>query len=141
LNKALKLIIKKIPPKGYHIFVKGKIQGLDVKFLIDTGATKSVVDRSFIEKHFKDQPIKKTEHQTTGLGTNIQNSEFVKLKRLKIGSKSIKPIEFALIDLDMVNTAYTSAGLDPVYAIIGGDILMKYKASIDYNDALLIFKK
>ncbi len=141
MNKIIKLIIKKIPPKGYHVFVKGKIQGITVKFLIDTGASKSVVDKSFTEKHFKDQPIKKTEHQTTGLGTNIQNSEFIMLKRLKIGSKSIKPIEFALIDLDMVNTAYTAAGLDPVYAIIGGDILMKYSCVIDYKNAVLIFNK
>jgi hypothetical protein len=141
LNKPLKLIIKKIPPKGYHIFVKGKIQGIEVKFLIDTGASKSVVDRSFTEKHFKDQHIIKTEHQTTGLGANIQNSEFVKFNRLKIGTKSIKPLEFALIDLDMVNAAYTAAGLDPVYAIIGGDILMKYKCVIDYKNAYLIFHK
>lgn len=141
MQKPIKLIIKKIPPKGYHIFVKGKIQGIEVKFLIDTGASKSVVDKSFTEKHFKDQPIKKTEHQTTGLGANIQNSEFVKFKRLKIGSRSIKPIEFALLDLEMVNSAYTAAGLDPVYAIIGGDILMKYKCSIDYYNALLIFNK
>lgn len=141
MKTAVKLIIKKIPPDGYHIFVKGKIQGVAVKFLIDTGASKSVADKSFTEKHFKDHPVKKTEHQTTGLGTNIQNSEFVKFKRMKIGDKSIKPIEFALLDLDMVNTAYTSAGLDPVYAIIGGDILKKYACEIDYLNGILRINK
>ncbi len=136
-----KLKIKNIPPNGYHIFVKGKIQGVAINFLIDTGASNSVVDSTFVEKHFKNLPIKKTEHQTTGLGANIQNSTFIKFKGLKLGDKEIKPTEFAILDLDIVNTAYTSAGLDPVYAIIGGDILKKHKCVIDYNKGLIEFNK
>ncbi len=131
------LIIKKIPPKGFHIFVKGKIQGKALDFLIDTGASKSVVDKTFAVENFKPLKIKITEHQTTGLGANILNSEFITLRRIKIGNQRIKPVEFALLDLDMVNVAYTSAGLNPVQAIIGGDILKRYGMVIDYANATI----
>ena len=131
------LIIKKIPPKGNHIFIKGKIQGVSLDFLIDTGASKSVIDKKFAEDNFKPLKIKKTEHQTTGLGANIPNSEFVTLRRVKIGDHRISPVEFALLDLEMVNSAYTAAGLDPVEAIIGGDILKRYCFVIDYGKGIV----
>lgn len=133
--------IKEIPPKGHHIFVKGRIGRIPVNFLIDTGASKSVVDAKFAEDHFKMGKVIKTDHLTTGLGANIPNSSFLKLRRIKIGKTKIKPTTFALLDLSVVNDAYASANLEPVIAIIGGDILMKYKSNIDYQTKALTLRK
>lgn len=131
--------IKKIPPKGFHIFVKGKIMGKPVRFLIDTGASKSVIDKSFADINFKTSLIIKTDHQTTGLGTNIPNSNFIRLRRIKINEQKIKAMPFALLDLATVNEAYSLAGMGKVEAIIGGDILKKYGCTIDYKNALITF--
>ncbi len=133
------LIIKKIPPKGYHIFTDGKIMGKPIRFLIDTGASKSVVDKNFAETYFTTSIITKTDHQTTGLGTNIPNSNFIRLRRIKIHEKKIRSMQFALLDLNIVNDAYALAGLGKVEAIIGGDILKKYNCCIDYKNAVLLF--
>ena len=130
---SIPIIIKTIPPKGYHIFVRGKIGRVKMLFLVDTGASKSVIDTTFAQTNFPKGLIKITDHLTTGLGANIPNSSFISLHRIKIGDTKIKPMEFALLDLDMVNQAYASADLDPVVAIIGGDVLKKYGAIIDYN--------
>lgn len=133
------LIIKKIPPKGYHIFVEGKIMGMPIRFLIDTGASKSVVDQTFAETYYKTSVITKTDHQTTGLGTNILNSNFIRLRRIKINDQKIKSMQFALLDLKIVNDAYSQAGLGKVEAIIGGDILKKYNCVIDYKNGFISF--
>jgi hypothetical protein len=131
------LILTEIPPKGMHIFVKGKIMRKRVRFLIDTGASKSVIDAGFAEEAFPFAHRKETEHLTTGLGANIPNATFITLHRIKLGSHRIKPITFALLDLSVVNSAYASAMLDPVVAIIGGDILHTYGGIINYADKIL----
>jgi predicted aspartyl protease len=129
--------VKKIPPNGSHIFVTGKLNGIGLRFLIDTGASQSVIDKSFAQEHLSYVDIIKTEHQTTGLGANIPNSEFVKIYRIRIGKFDLKKMEFALLDLSVVNTAYASAGFKVVNAIIGGDILFRYRAIIDYSAKIL----
>ncbi len=127
------ITVKKIPPNGSHIFVNGKINGISLRFLIDTGASQSVIDKSFAEEHFRNAHIIKTEHQTTGLGANIPNSEFIKIYRIRLGKLNLNRMEFALLDLSVVNTAYTGAGFKVVNAIIGGDILLRYGAIINYS--------
>ncbi|MBP8248580.1 MAG: clan AA aspartic protease [Chitinophagales bacterium] len=138
---TIPLIIKTIPPKGYHIFVDGKIGRHKMRFLIDTGASKSVINQDYAQNHFSNSLITKTDHLTTGLGANIPNSSFIRLHRVKLDKFSLKTVHFALLDLSMVNQAYSSAGLDPVEAIIGGDILKKYGAVIDYGNKQLIMNQ
>lgn len=112
--------------------------GKKILFLIDTGASKSVIDQSFIETNFPNRKIKETTHQTTGLGANIPNSSFIRMQRVQLGDIKIGSVQFALLDLDVVNSAYSMAGLEKVEAIIGGDVLKKYKCVIDYNNEILI---
>lgn len=137
--ESVKLILESIPPQGTHIFVKGKIQRQRVRFLVDTGASKSVIDAQFAREHFPSTKRIITEHLTTGLGANIPNAQFIKLRGIHIGKHKIKPITFAELDLSTVNEAYASALLDPVVAIIGGDILKDYKATINYGEQILSF--
>jgi len=132
--------VKKIPPHGSHLFVGGKILGVPMMFLIDTGASQSVVDKQFAVDHFGEIHIKTSDHHTTGLSSSIPNSEFSRLRRIHIGSYQIKPAEFALIDLSHVNAAYQMAGFSAVQGIIGGDILKKYDCVIDYRNKLLTFR-
>lgn len=134
------LIIEDIPPKGIHIFIKGKIQRKRVRFLVDTGASKSVIDHDFALRNFPYTRRLVTEHLTTGLGANIPNATFIKLRGVHIGKYKISPVVFAQLDLSAVNDAYSSALLDPVVAIIGGDVLRQYQMVIDYGRATLTFQ-
>ena len=134
---TIPLILTEIPPKGMHIFVKGKIQRKRVRFLLDTGASKSVIDTGFADQAFPHARRQQTEHLTTGLGANIPNATFIRLHHIKMGDHKLRPITFALLDLSVVNDAYSAADLDPVVAIIGGDILSKYDAIINYGEKTL----
>lgn len=108
-----------------------------MQFLLDTGASKSVIDKTFAGRHFPFMHSRVTEHQTTGLGASISNSEFTRLGRVRIGDFKAGRVEFALLDLSIVNGAYAEAGLDPVVAIIGGDLLKKFSAVIHYGEKSL----
>lgn len=132
--------IRKLPPNGSHIFVKGKISGVPLTLLIDTGASQSVLDKHFVNTYFSKLPVTVTQHQTTGLGGNLSESSFVKMHRIRIGGCKIKPAKFALIDLGSVNDAYTGAGFEPVEAILGGDLLLKYHAVLDYGAKYLLLE-
>lgn len=127
------LIIRNLPPAGCHIFVKGTIDGKRTLWLIDTGASQSVIDKTFVSSHFNTNRISESPHQTTGLGATYDKSEFVRLKNIAIGKFLIKSKKFAVIDLDVVNTAYVAGGMPRIEAIIGGDILKKYRGVINYN--------
>ncbi|MBC8046985.1 MAG: aspartyl protease family protein [Fimbriimonadaceae bacterium] len=133
----IKLKIQKIPPGGSHIFVKGKIGGKKVTYLIDTGASKSVIDKTYVEKHFSELHVVESKHSTTGLGATYDKSSFITIPNIQIGDFIIPKKEFGLLDLSMINTAYQQAGLDPIIVIIGGDILLKYKGIIDYKNKLI----
>ncbi|MBC8172303.1 MAG: retropepsin-like domain-containing protein [Chitinophagales bacterium] len=137
----MKLKIQRIPPNGSHIFVAGKIGTKKVLCLIDTGASKSVVDKKFISENFSNYKVIQTEHSTTGLGANYTNSEFVVIPEWIIGDFTLRNHKTGLLDLSVVNTAYTMAGLKPITIIIGGDILLKYQSVIDYKKKVLRLMK
>lgn len=140
MQHTIPIILAKIPPKGYHIFVAGKIQRKRVRFLIDTGASKSVIDYTYASTHFPNARQTHTDHQTTGLGAQIPNATFMRLRGIHLGKQHIQPITFALLDLSTVNNAYAEAKLDPIVAILGGDILRKHKMVIDYARTTLSFE-
>lgn len=133
----IKLKIQKIPPGGSHIFVKGKLGKKKVTYLIDTGASKSVIDKPYVAQHFSELQINESAHSTTGLGATYEKSETIIIPEIEIGTFRIQKKEFGLLDLSVINTAYQQAGLDAIIVIIGGDILLKYKGIIDYKNKLL----
>jgi hypothetical protein len=78
---------------------------------------------------------------STGLGTNSMASSTASITDLYIGDLLIDEFEVAVLDLSSINNAYRQLGHPEVLGVLGGDILMKYKAVINYEDQQLILKK
>jgi hypothetical protein len=55
------------------------------------------------------------------------------LKQFHLGGLKLKNYVSIFIDLSHVNAAYSQIGIEEVDGVIGNDILMKFKASIDYK--------
>ena len=49
----------------------------------------------------------------------------------------IDEFEVAVLDLSTINVAYRQLGHPEVLGVLGGDILMKYKAVVDYGQQTL----
>lgn len=128
-----------IEEDGYHIFVRGRINGLDALLLIDTGASRSVFDRERIMRFFDpDEPVfEKMEKLSTGLGTNSMESMKTVLSEFRLGSTVLNEYRAVVLDMKHVNQSYSMLGIQPIDGVIGGDLLVELGAVIDYENKLL----
>ena len=108
--------------------------------IVDTGASKSVFDKTRIEKYVADKTFEKHDSLSSGLGTNTMTSELVTIKKLKIGELEIDNYKTILLDLSHVNNSYEQIGLKYIDGVLGSDILLKYNAVIDYKKKILKLK-
>ncbi len=127
-----------VDEQGYHIFVRAMINGRIANLLVDTGASKTVFDSNRIEKFASKNTMVKNDQISTGLGTNSMQSHTIELKRMKLGDLILKKAEIFLLDLSHVNETYVKLNYKPLDGVLGGDILKKYNAVIDYKKKIVV---
>jgi predicted aspartyl protease len=137
-----KLKIISIKGDGYHCIINCRInKKFKARMLLDTGASRTILDLQLInELGMKDQ-LKETEEKATGLGTNSMQGHQLILPELKIGKLVLKNIHIGILDLSMVNMSYNSIGLPPIHGAIGGELLKKLKAVVSYKDKKIFLEK
>jgi predicted aspartyl protease len=118
---------------GFHLLVEVVVFGQSFNVVLDTGASKTVFDKAEIEKHMKDAELTISDRLSTGLGTNNMESHTIILPVLSIGKFKIKNFEAAVLDLSMISNAYSTLNLPAVIGVLGGDILKRYQAIINYK--------
>jgi len=135
----IKLRVINIDKHGCQLTVPGKINGKKAHLIVDSGASLTVFDKNRIEKFLGHKKFEKAEGFSTGLGTNSMESHLVIVPGLSIGDFEIKDEKMVLLDLSHVNESYQVMKLKPVDGVIGGDILKRYKAVIDYGKKIITF--
>ena len=130
----------KLEENSYHLFIPATVNGFTCRVLIDTGASKTVFDRNYLLSHEAQIVLTENEKLSSGLGTNTMKSETAFLKTFSLGDKVIEDYEAAVLDLSHVTNSYAQLGLEPVHAILGNDILTRYKAVIDYGKKVMKLK-
>jgi predicted aspartyl protease len=124
---------------GFHPLIDVSVFGKSFLLVLDTGASKTAFDRSMLEAE-KNAVITLSDRLSTGLGTNTMVSSTAVINNLYIGSLLITEFEVAVLDLSTINIAYKELGHPEVLGVLGGDILMKYSAVIDYGKRVLNLK-
>lgn len=126
---------------GFHLLVEVFVFGQPFKAVLDTGASKTVFDKTTVENYIDKETLLLSDKLSTGLGTNSMESFTLTVPDLRIGGLHIYDMEIAVLDLSMINHAYEKLEIGPVIGVVGGDILMQYGAVIDYNEEKLFFKE
>ena len=122
---------------GFHIMIKGTIHGKEARFLIDTGASRSVFDPKTITSFIDNLQFEKKEGMTAGVGSSdLESSTFI-IDHLSIGELEITDYEGVALDLENIHEMYAKLHLPHIDGIIGGDLLHKYKAVINYRSKKL----
>jgi predicted aspartyl protease len=134
------LKILNIADEGFHLMIKLLINGKTANVIVDTGASKTVFDKTAIEKFVKHKSFDEHDQLTSGLGTNTMTSQSTMIKKIKIGTVEIENYKTILLDLSHVNDSYSQIGLKRVDGVLGSDILLKYNAVIDYEKKILKLK-
>ena len=122
---------------GFHLLLEITAFGNKSLAVIDTGASRSVFDKRFIEDNSKDFTTSGDVSATT-LFTTSSIIQAV-IPKLKLGKLTIKKYPAVALDLDTVNQAYVMLGHPRVIAIIGSDIFYKYEAKINYKKMKVFF--
>lgn len=123
---------------GFHILIDVVLLDKTFKMVLDTGASKTVLDKQLLfDSGLNEDELIASNILSTGLGTNEMQSHMLFLKTFKIENWTIKNIEVAVLDLSSINYAYQQMEFDPVIGVLGGDILFKYGAIINYKKKTL----
>jgi hypothetical protein len=126
-----------IEGEGFHIMVKGLIHGKEARFLIDTGASRSVFDPKTISTFIDDLTFEKKEGITAGVGSSDLESATFLIDAFSLGEMEITDYEAVALDLDNIHEMYGKLGLPHIDGIIGGDLLKRHKAVINYKSKKL----
>lgn len=133
------LILINLQDDGFHLLVEIVVFGEKLFAVLDTGASRSVFDKTLMEKKIEGITISEETQAATIFSTSVTLTGIIPL--LKIGSLTLKNYSAVALDLQAVTDTYLSLGHPPIAAIIGGDILMQYKAKIDYQKKQVRFYK
>ncbi len=137
MTTTLPLTIQAIENDGYHLLTTVLINDKKTSVIIDTGASRSVFDETRIIDFIGHNNLTEHDKLSSGLGTNTMTSKKVMLEKLDLNGLVLNNYEATLLNLHHVNESYQKIGLAPIDGILGGDILMDYKAVIDYKNATL----
>ena len=126
-----------IEGEGFHIMVKGMIHGKEASFLIDTGASRSVFDPKTISSFIENIEFEKKEGMTAGVGSSDLESATFRIDIFSLGGMEIFDYEAVALDLENIHEMYGKLGLPHIDGILGGDLLKRHKAVINYRNKKL----
>ncbi len=132
-HTIIPLSIEELDKSGYHVFLNAKVNGKRCRFLLDTGASKTVIDKNWFEKHVDKKKLKTVKQETSGLHSTVHESYFGKIDLLEFGKASVKKITLAAIDLKHVNATYAKVKKQKIHGILGSELLLQLNAIIDYK--------
>ena len=123
--------------KTNHYLLKARINGVEGKFILDSGASSSCMCLS-LESKFKIDS-KKNKIKASSATSNMEDTRLSKNNTIKIG-KWRSTINLVSIDMTHINRVLSEKETESVDGIIGADVLKKSKAVIDYESNKLYLK-
>lgn len=136
------LTLLNLQDDGFHLLMEVVVFGHPFNAVLDTGASKTVFDKTTVESHLqKDMVLKHTDMVSTGLGTTSMQSFILNVPDLQIGGLHLRNQEVAVLDLSTINYAYRQLDIDPVIGVVGGDILTRFGGVINYRKLTLTLRQ
>lgn len=124
---------------GVHLLLNGLVDDKELRFVLDTGASHSVIDIKWARLNMSEDEIKLVDDPAHGIGAALEVHRAI-VSSLKLGDLLLHNRSVALIDFSSINSVYATEGLEEIQGIIGGDLLNDFDAVIDYNKCELIFQ-
>ncbi|PID93417.1 MAG: hypothetical protein CSA95_08050 [Bacteroidetes bacterium] len=120
--------------EGYHLMITARVNGKEVRMLIDTGASRTCFDRQRIVQipAISEEDLEGLEKTGTGLGTNTMESAGAILNTFCIGTLCLSEYPVVVIDMQHVNASYSQLDLPPIDGVIGSELLLQHQAVINY---------
>jgi hypothetical protein len=133
------LKILRIENDGYHLIIRGKINRKESSLIVDTGASKSVFNAGLPDIRPEDdvEDVSNYPNAVTLATDEIPSTKGI-IDELQLGGLLIKNYEATLIDMKHINELYRNISGKVIKGLIGNDLLIKYKAVVDFHNKVLI---
>ena len=123
-----------------HLEVEVKIDDIKARFLVDTGASNTVIDIGFAKENLLE--FASIDELGGGVGTSEMVLFHKQVDLFKINDFEIPAFDLYATDFTHVKDSLAKKGInEPCHGVIGADILIKYKAKINYKKKKLYLKK
>lgn len=138
-NGCYKVVL--VHNKADHITLKAKINGVEGLFILDTGASTTVIDKNQKDKF--GMKIEQDSNKAEGVGADVPREQALdsKSNEVEINGLNLSNVDMCVMNLDDVNAAYKQLGEKAPDGVIGANILKAGNAIIDYKNNLLYVKK
>ncbi|MDL2251769.1 retroviral-like aspartic protease family protein [Odoribacter sp. OttesenSCG-928-J03] len=130
--------ILKLENNSYHILVHAEVDGICGDFIIDTGASMSVMDKTLFCEN--DEILDPLNMKSGGISGDIDEVKIVRISEFKIGGQITDNTQIALIDMEYINELYMQSQSRKIIGLLGSDFCVKHRAIIDYGKKRLTFK-
>jgi len=135
----VKLDLTELSDGGIHLSLKVEIDSMELRFVLDTGASHSVLDVDWARENLPKHEINLIDDPAQGIGSAVEVHRAI-VSEMKIADLIIKDRMLAMINFHSINSVYEREGLEKVHGILGGDILHEFEAMIDYKKMSIIFQ-
>lgn len=117
--------------KSGHIVFDLMLNEKSALFLLDTGASGTILSDTCIEKF--DLKLEDSEESATGAGANNLKLQKSLANTIQIKDKKITSIDLFVMDLEHVNQAMLEIGHLAIDGVLGADFLNQFHVVIDYK--------
>jgi predicted aspartyl protease len=122
---------------GYHWVVECSVNKADYWLVVDTGATRTVIDRSVLgEVKVKNHP----QGLVIGYGSQTNSIDTTTLSSVWIGGIEFTDFEVAVADLSNLIELYSQMANVKLAGILGCDFLMRNATSINIHRKRIYLK-
>jgi hypothetical protein len=118
---------------GFHIVTEGLINGKPARFVVDTGASRTVFDKDRILNYINNPEFSEKEGLSAGIGGTDISSFIFDIEELCFGDLMISNYQAVAMDLSNINDSYEMIKLPPIDGVFGGDLLKRHNAVINYR--------
>jgi hypothetical protein len=123
-----------------HLEAEVTIDSIKARFLVDTGASNTVIDIGFAKENLLE--FASINELGGGVGTSQMVLFHKKVDVFKIRDFEIPSFDLYATDFTHVKDSLAKKGItESCDGVIGADILIKYKAKINYKKKRLYLKK
>ena len=123
-----------------HLEAEVTIDGIKTGFLIDTGASNTVIDIGFAKHNLME--FSSMNEKGGGVGTSQMVLFHKQVNLFMINNFEIPSFDLYATDFQHVKDSLAKKGItEPCNGVIGADILIRYEAVIDYKKQKLYLKK
>lgn len=128
-----------IMTKDCHMLVSVSVNNEEALFLVDSGASMSCIDAHVSD--FFNLTMEEVNEPVYGAVSSVKNVQISRDNELNIKGWRTKKCDFVVMDMQHINEALEENSKITIQGILGGDLLKKSKAIIDYKKKRLYLYK